>query len=120
MLLALVLCYGVTVPAMGRREGEKERRRERERWEEEGEEEAAAGRRRRSEEWLLSPDSKPLIRTDAGEMRIARSLRRTIIEKPLHIGFITMEPNTLFIPQYLDSSSILFLRTGISLIFISI
>ena len=105
LLLALVLCYGVTV-TMGHR-GEKERRKERERREEKGE---GSGR----EEWFLLPNSKPVMKTDAGEMRVVRSLGGRIIEKPLHIGFITMEPKTLFIPQYLDSSLILFVRTGMS------
>ncbi|XWS28433.1 hypothetical protein CRYUN_Cryun25bG0068500 [Craigia yunnanensis] len=103
LLLALVLCYGVTV-TMGHR-GEKERRKERERREEKGE---GAGR----EERFLLPNSKPVMKTDAGEMRVVRSLGGRIIEKPLHIGFITMEPKTLFVPQYLDSSLILFVRTG--------
>ncbi|XVE59776.1 hypothetical protein DITRI_Ditri05aG0074200 [Diplodiscus trichospermus] len=103
LLLALVLFYEVTV-TMGQR-GEKERRKERDRREGKGE---GAG----SEEWFLLPDPKPVMRTDAGEMSVVRSLGGRIIEKPLHIGFITMEPNTLFIPQYLDSSLILFVRTG--------
>ncbi|XWS71325.1 hypothetical protein CRYUN_Cryun03dG0128500 [Craigia yunnanensis] len=103
LLLALVLCYGVTV-TMGYK-GDTERRKERERREEKGE---GAGR----EEWFLLPDAKPVMKTDAGEMRVVRSLRGRVIEKPLHIGFITMEPKTLFIPQYLDSSLVLFVRTG--------
>ncbi|XWS52707.1 hypothetical protein CRYUN_Cryun11dG0093800 [Craigia yunnanensis] len=70
------------------------------------------GEESRREEWFLLPDSKLVMKTDAGEMRVIRSLARRIIEKPLHIGFITMEPKTFFIPQYLDSSLILFVRTG--------
>ena len=30
----------------------------------------------------------------------------------MHIGFIAMEPKTLFVPQYLDSSITLFVRRG--------
>ncbi|XVE79085.1 hypothetical protein DITRI_Ditri14bG0029100 [Diplodiscus trichospermus] len=103
LLLALVLCYGVTVTTGFK--GEKERRQEREKGEEKGEEGGRDG-------WFLLPDSKPVLKTDAGEMRVVRSTEARIAEKPLYIGFITMEPKTLFIPQYLDSSLILFLRTG--------
>ena len=87
--------------------GERERRKERERREEKVE---GTGR----EEWFLLPDAKAVMKTDAGEMKVVRSFGGRIIEKPLHIGFITMEPKTLFIPQYLDSSLILFVRTGMS------
>lgn len=31
----------------------------------------------------------------------------------MHIGFITMEPKTLFVPQYIDSNLILFVQRGI-------
>ena len=30
----------------------------------------------------------------------------------MHIGFITMEPETLFVPQYIDSNLILFVQRG--------
>jgi hypothetical protein len=33
----------------------------------------------------------------------------------MHVGFITMEPKTLFVPQYLDSNIVLFVRRGMSL-----
>ncbi|KAE8711410.1 hypothetical protein F3Y22_tig00110294pilonHSYRG00054 [Hibiscus syriacus] len=106
LLLALVLCHALTV-ATGYK-GEKQRRKERER--EESGEEGEGGRR--AEDMFLMRRSTRVIRTDAGEMRVVRSLGGRIIEKPLHIGFITMEPQSLFIPQYLDSSLILFVRTG--------
>ncbi|GAB2285089.1 hypothetical protein Dimus_019543 [Dionaea muscipula] len=35
-----------------------------------------------------------------------------MVNRQLHIGFITMEPRSLFIPQYLDSGLIIFLRRG--------
>ncbi|XP_022732472.1 vicilin-like seed storage protein At2g28490 [Durio zibethinus] len=104
LLLAIVLCHGLTM-TMGYK-GKKERGKERER--REGKQDEGGG----GEEWFLLPDSKPVMKTDAGEMRVVKSLGGRIIEKPLHIGFITMEPNTLFIPQYLDSSLILFVRAG--------
>ncbi|PIM99239.1 hypothetical protein CDL12_28270 [Handroanthus impetiginosus] len=50
-------------------------------------------------------------------MRVVRGLGSRLMMKnpvhiPMHIGFITMEPRSLFIPQYLDSSLILFIRRG--------
>ncbi|GMI89050.1 hypothetical protein like AT2G28490 [Hibiscus trionum] len=102
LLLALVLCHGLTLTTAYK--GDKQWRKERETVEEEGD--------RRTEDRFLMPRSRPVMRTDAGEMRVVRSLRVRIIEKPLHIGFITMEPQSLLIPQYLDSSLILFVRRG--------
>ncbi|XP_073133439.1 vicilin-like seed storage protein At2g28490, partial [Henckelia pumila] len=54
-------------------------------------------------------DSKHVVKTDAGEMRVVRGKS---ITNPMHIGFITMQPRSLFIPQYLDSSLIIFIRSG--------
>lgn len=86
---------------------------------EEEEEERTEGRRgygrREGEDLFLLQDSRRVIQTDAGEMRVVRTFGGRIIEKPVHIGFITMEPKSLFIPQYLDSSLILFVRRGICL-----
>ncbi|KAL4303561.1 hypothetical protein GQ457_10G007100 [Hibiscus cannabinus] len=108
LLLALVLCHALTVTTGYK--GDKQWREEREKAEEEETEEQVE--RRRTKDMFLMPRSRPVMTTDAGEMRVVRSLRGRIIDKPLHIGFITMEPHSLFIPQYLDSSLILFVRTG--------
>ncbi|XP_075633019.1 vicilin-like seed storage protein At2g28490 [Castanea sativa] len=110
------------------REGrEEDRRREREgegrkdwRREGEGEEEEEEDWRRereKREEWsteegFLLLDSKRVVKTDAGEMEVVRSFVGKIVDRPLHIGFITMEPKTLFIPQYLDSGLVIFIRRG--------
>ncbi|KAE8691024.1 LOB domain-containing protein 11-like [Hibiscus syriacus] len=107
LLLALFLCHALTVTTGY--EGEKQWRKEREREESEQEEEEGG---RRTDDIFLMRRSTRVIRTDAGEMRVVRSPGGRIMEKPLHIGFITMEPQSLFIPQYLDSSLILFVRTG--------
>lgn len=80
----------------------------REQWEEQREERGAE----RSEDWFLLQNSKQVMRTDAGEMRVVKSFASKNVQKPMHIGFITMEPKSLFIPQYLDSSLILFIRRG--------
>lgn len=57
--------------------------------------------------------SKQVIKTDAGEMRVLKSYGGSIVDRPMHIGFISMEPRSLFIPQYLDSSLIMFVHRGI-------
>lgn len=69
--------------------------------------------RREGEELFLLRDSKSVVQTEAGEMRVVRSLGGRITERTMHVGFITMEPRSLFIPQYLDSGLILFVRRGL-------
>ncbi|GLT46319.1 hypothetical protein SLA2020_200810 [Shorea laevis] len=91
LLLALVLCYGASLAIEYTEGGERLERR---------------GAKEGKKLFLLK-ESKHVVKTDAGEMRVVRS-----VEGPIHIGFITMEPQTLFIPQYLDSSLILFVRRG--------
>ncbi|KAB1227013.1 Vicilin-like antimicrobial peptides 2-2 [Morella rubra] len=123
LVLVLVLSYAMSMAVSfaedidwREREGKKEWRRERE--------ERERMRRRREEgrerewseeetdDWFLLQESKPVMSTDAGEMRVVKSFRGMIADGPMHIGFITMEPKTLFIPQYLDSSLIIFIRRG--------
>ena len=140
LALVLVLCYGLAMVVSfvedevwrGESEGREDRRRERERegrkdWRREGEEEEEEEEeeedwrreREKREEWsakegFLLQDSKRVVKTDAGEMEVVRSFVGKIVDRPLHIGFITMEPKTLFIPQYLDSSLVIFIRRGIT------
>lgn len=73
--------------------------------------EGGSGRREGSEGFLLQ-DSKAVVTTDAGSMRMVRGFGGKLVRNPMHIGFITMEPHSIFIPQYLDSSIILFVRRG--------
>lgn len=80
------------------------------RWE--GGEEGGTGRREGEGKFLLQK-SKHVVRTDAGNMRVVSGFSGRFVKSPMHIGFITMEPRSLFIPQYLDSSLILFIRRGI-------
>ncbi|KAF9593812.1 hypothetical protein IFM89_025521 [Coptis chinensis] len=61
---------------------------------------------------FLLPKSKLVVRSEAGEVRVVRGYRARTIDSPINIGFIRMEPNSLFIPQYTDSSFIMFIRTG--------
>ncbi|KAF7823440.1 vicilin-like seed storage protein [Senna tora] len=63
-------------------------------------------------DWFMMKGSKRIVKTDAGEMRVLKSYGDRILEKPLHIGFITMESSSLFIPHYMDSNLILFVHIG--------
>lgn len=72
-----------------------------------GEEEEKAGR-----DMFLLQKRTHVVKTEAGEMKVVRGYGGRFVEKPLHIGFITMEPRSLFIPQYLDSNLIIFIRRG--------
>ncbi|KAG9131768.1 hypothetical protein Leryth_009504 [Lithospermum erythrorhizon] len=44
------------------------------------------------DEFLLQ-DSKHVVRTDAGDMRVVKGFGGQFTQNPMHIGFITMEPN---------------------------
>ncbi|XP_027086588.1 vicilin-like seed storage protein At2g28490 [Coffea arabica] len=61
---------------------------------------------------FLLRESLDVVRTDAGHMRVIRNGGHRLWRSPMHMGLITMEPNSLFIPQYLDSNLILFVRRG--------
>ncbi|KAK9079075.1 hypothetical protein SSX86_000745 [Deinandra increscens subsp. villosa] len=77
------------------------------------EERGGRGRRGWTEErrFILS-DMKRVVATDAGGMRVVKGVGGRFTQSPMHIGFITMEPDSMFIPQYLDSSLILFVEIG--------
>ncbi|KAK6926833.1 Cupin 1 [Dillenia turbinata] len=77
-------------------------------------EEEEEGYEKEKEDMFLLQESKHVLKTEAGEMRIFVTPPHggLLVERPLHIGFLTMEPKTLFIPQYLDSSLIIFIRGG--------
>ncbi|KAL7115696.1 hypothetical protein ACP275_04G198100 [Erythranthe tilingii] len=62
--------------------------------------------------WFVLQDSKHVVKTDAGDMRVVGGFGSKFMTSPMHVGFISMEPRTLFIPQYLDSSLILFVNQG--------
>ncbi|PON62323.1 Bicupin, oxalate decarboxylase/oxidase [Parasponia andersonii] len=112
LVLVLVLSYGA-LRIMGVDEDED--------WGREREREESRERRRRREEEreeqgeeppFLLKESKHVVKTEAGEMRVVWSFGSRFVEGPLRVGFITMEPKTLFIPQYLDSDLIIFIRRG--------
>ncbi|KAF5937792.1 hypothetical protein HYC85_025298 [Camellia sinensis] len=103
VLVLVVMCYAVAM--VGGYEVEGGRR----------ERGGGGGRRERGkEEMFLLPEMRHVVKTDAGEMKMVKGFggRRATMERPMHVGFITMEPKSLFIPQYLDSNLILFLRKG--------
>lgn len=95
-------------------------------YDEGGSGESEEGDRRREkggdDEWFMLKDAKHVVKTEAGEVRVVKGYNyddgdgdyKLINDRrPMDIGFITMEPRTLFIPQYLDSTLILFIRRGI-------
>ncbi|KAK4852250.1 hypothetical protein QYF36_022374 [Acer negundo] len=69
--------------------------------------------RPQDKELFLLQRSKQIVKTEAGEMRVVRTVGGgRIVDRPMYIGFITMEPQTLYVPHYIDSSLILFVRRG--------
>ncbi|KAK1588718.1 hypothetical protein Q3G72_026384 [Acer saccharum] len=113
LLALLVVCHGV-VPATARRQMEEEEGE----WDwgrrsEDDDEKKGRSSGPQDKELFLLQRSKQIVRTEAGEMRVVRSVGGgRIVDRPMHIGFITMEPQTLYVPQYIDSSLILFVRRG--------
>lgn len=79
-------------------------------FDEEGESEE---REKVKEDIFVMGEPKHVVKTEAGNMKVFKGFRGKISERPMHIGFITMEPKSLFIPQYMDSTLILFIRRGI-------
>ncbi|CAL8999453.1 unnamed protein product [Prunus brigantina] len=125
-VLLLVMWYGVSVAVgytgdpdedLRREKEEREGRQEKKDWTEGPE----SGDTRRpeyekpeseKEDWYLLPHSRQVVKTEAGEMSVVMRAGGRVVDKPMHIGFITMEPKSLFIPQYLDSNLFLFVRRG--------
>lgn len=70
--------------------------------------------RTQGEKWFLLRQLHNVVKTDAGSMRMVKGGYRagSFLHSPMHIGFISMEPNSLFIPQYLDSDLVLFVHHG--------
>lgn len=59
---------------------------------------------------------KKVVKSEGGEVKVVSGYKWKGDINPMHIGFITMKPNTLFIPQYLDANLILFVQTGLLLL----
>lgn len=54
---------------------------------------------------FLLHDSEDVVKSEAGGMKVVKGMTGKFVQKPMHIGFIIMEPKSLFIPQYLDSTN---------------
>lgn len=81
------------------------------------EDEEWEGHRGGHRHWFLLKRSKLLVKTEAGELRVVRGVGSKIVHRPINVGYLTLEPNSLFLPQYLDSTLILFVQTGIYLFY---
>ncbi|XP_004242092.1 vicilin-like seed storage protein At2g28490 [Solanum lycopersicum] len=77
-------------------------------------EEEEIEQRTQGEKWFVLRQLHNVVQTDAGSMRMVKGgyRRDSFLHSPMHIGFISMEPTSLFIPQYLDSNLILFVHHG--------
>ncbi|KAL6967319.1 hypothetical protein U1Q18_033129 [Sarracenia purpurea var. burkii] len=110
LLVVMMMCYTVLgMVSSGGYEGDRGGGGRR--GEEEREEEEEEGK----QDLFLLQDVKHVVKTDAGDMKVVRGGfggGKRVLEKALHVGFITMEPKSLFIPQYLDSNLILFIHRG--------
>ncbi|XP_058735043.1 vicilin-like seed storage protein At2g28490 [Vicia villosa] len=67
-----------------------------------------------SRKLFLLQNSKSVVKTDAGEMRLMQNNDDKFLDRSMQIGLINMEPKSLFIPQYLDSNLIIFVRRGVA------
>ncbi|OVA18146.1 Cupin 1 [Macleaya cordata] len=106
-LMVVLLCFASvssSIMVMGYRRGE-------------------GGRGEEKGETFMLEKSKQVVKTEAGEIRVVKGWNKgkggqSVIDdhhqrqNAMHIGFISMEPKTLFIPQYVDSSLIMFVRRG--------
>lgn len=95
--LVLVLVAYCAVMVGGAHEGRIRR-------ESEGEERSQSGKK-----LFILHEEKEVVKTEAGAIKVVRGISG---RRFLHIGFITMEPQSLLIPQYLDSHLVVFIRQG--------
>ncbi|KAK4375977.1 hypothetical protein RND71_006654 [Anisodus tanguticus] len=105
LLLLLLILFSALVASVS---GYEDEGRMREREEEESEQKT------QGEKWFLLRQLHDVVKTDTGSMRLVKGgyRRGSFLHSPMHIGFISMEPNSLFIPQYLDSDLVLFVHHG--------
>ncbi|XP_059286808.1 vicilin-like seed storage protein At2g28490 [Lycium ferocissimum] len=98
LLLVLILFSTLLASVDGRREREDEE----------------SERKTQGEKWFLLRHLHDVVKTDAGTLRLVKGgyRRGSFLHSPMHIGFVSMEPNSLFIPQYLDSNLVLFVHHG--------
>ncbi|RZS23472.1 hypothetical protein BHM03_00056422 [Ensete ventricosum] len=101
-LLTLLLLFAV--PASGYQERGTERQ-EAEEFTECGEDATGRGR-------FILGRTRRVVRTEAGQVRIVSGDRWKGQPSTMNIGFLRLEPNSLFLPQYVDANLILFVRRG--------
>ncbi|XP_004984460.2 vicilin-like seed storage protein At2g28490 [Setaria italica] len=115
LLLLASRCAAAAAPRHDREwgweEGEGEWRPEKEKEQEEGE-----GKGKGRGLFVLDRLEK-VVESEGGQVRVVRGqpwppASFACREGLMHLGFITMEPRTLFVPQYLGSNVILFVRRG--------
>lgn len=93
----------------------------RERWEQEGPEWRPDEEGKGGKGLFLLDNVEKVVDSEGGQVHVVRG--PFVPEQPwqqygacreglMHIGFITMEPKTLFVPQYIDSNLILFVQRG--------
>ncbi|KAL6009365.1 hypothetical protein ACLOJK_022594 [Asimina triloba] len=76
--------------------------------------EAEEDEEERGERFLLK-NSKLVVKSEGGEVRVMRGYYEKAMRQaagPMHIGFVTMEPDTLYLPQYMDANLLIFVRKG--------
>ncbi|KAF5930949.1 hypothetical protein HYC85_031822 [Camellia sinensis] len=123
LLIVLVMMWCAVAMVSGYEDEGEEGWRERKEGDERGgrreaeEEEEERERERGGEDLFMLQDVKQVVRTDAGDMKLVRGGGiggggGWMVERAMHVGFITMEPKSLFIPRYLDSNLIIFVRRG--------
>ncbi|XP_050370452.1 vicilin-like seed storage protein At2g28490 [Argentina anserina] len=106
LALVLLLSYGIFAMAMNFNHEDED-------WGRDQREEEWEGHHHRGHhQYFLLQRSRVLVKTEAGEMRVVRSVGQKLANRHINVGFLTLEPNSLFIPQYLDSSLILFVQNG--------
>lgn len=101
-LLTLLLLF--SVPASGHQERGTERE-EAEKGTECGEDATGRGR-------FILGRTRRVVRTESGQVRVVSGERWKGHPSTMHIGFLRLEPNSLFLPQYVDANLILFVREG--------
>ncbi|CAL9050557.1 vicilin-like seed storage protein At2g28490 [Musa acuminata AAA Group] len=101
-LLTLLLLF--SVPASGYQERGTERE-EAEKVRECGEDATGRGR-------FILGRTRRVVRTEAGQVRVVSGDRWKGHPSTMHIGFLRLEPNSLFLPQYVDANLVQFVREG--------
>lgn len=74
--------------------------------------EISVGGERKEKGMFILGKFRSVIKTEEGEVKVLSGHRRMDDPSPMHIGFVSMEPNTLLVPQYIDANLVIFVRSG--------